>query len=128
PKPFALEELLARVRAMLRTITAPAAGAATPTALELDDLVVDPASRTARRSGEAFDLTKIEFDLLELLVANADIVLTRDVIQERIWGYDDDLGSNSLEVFVSSLRKKTEAGGGGRLIHTVRGVGYVART
>ncbi len=127
PKPFALDELLARVRAMLRTAASPAAGSGAPVALEFDDLVVDPASRTARRAGEPFDLTKIEFDLLELLVANAEIVLTRDVIQERIWGYDDDLGSNSLEVFISSLRKKTEAGGGSRLIHTVRGVGYVAR-
>jgi len=125
-KPFALEELLARVRAMLRTATPPTSNGEQP-ALELDDLTVDPAARRARRGGVAFELTKIEFDLLELLVANANIVLTREVIQERVWGYDDDLGSNSLEVFVSSLRKKTEAGGRPRLIHTVRGVGYVAR-
>ncbi len=123
-KPFALEELLARVRAMLRAAgTAPAA----PTTIALDDLVVDPAARTASRDGDPIELTKIEFDLLELLIANTGIVLTRDVIQERVWGYDDDLGSNSLEVFVSALRKKTEVGGRPRLIHTVRGVGYVAR-
>lgn len=125
-KPFALEELLARVRAMMRTAVLES-GPPEPTTLQLDDLLVDPAARTARRGGEAIELTKIEFDLLELLVANANIVLTRDVIQERVWGYDDDLGSNSLEVFVSSLRKKTEGGGRPRMIHTVRGVGYVAR-
>ncbi len=124
-KPFALEELLARVRAMLRTVHDP--DRSERTVHELADLVVDPASRTARRGARSFELTKIEFDLLELLVANAGIVLTRDVIQERIWGYDDDLGSNSLEVFVSALRKKTETGDRPRLIHTVRGVGYVAR-
>ena len=97
------------------------------TTLEIGDLVLDPAARTVARSGSDIELTKIEFDLLELLVANAGTVLTRDVIQERIWGYDDDLGSNSLEVFVSALRKKTEQAGGERLIHTIRGVGYVAR-
>jgi two-component system response regulator MprA len=94
----------------------------------LSDLTIDPAARTARRGETTIDLTKIEFDLLELFVTNANIVLSRDVIQERIWGYDDNLGSNSLEVFVSSIRKKTEGNGEPRLIHTVRGVGYVART
>ena len=109
---------------MLRTSGGPSADRIVH---ELADLTLDPASRTVARAGDAVELTKIEFDLLELLVTNTGIVLTRDVIQERIWGYDDDLGSNSLEVFVSSLRKKTEAGGRPRLIHTVRGVGYVAR-
>lgn len=126
PKPFALDELLARVRAMLRRGGAPGLDNPT-TSVGLEDLVVDAAARTARRGDRRIDLTKIEFDLLELLVANAGIVLGRDVIQERVWGYDDDLGSNSLEVFVSALRKKTEAEGEPRLIHTVRGVGYVAR-
>lgn len=125
-KPFALEELLARVRAMLRSVPGDAEPVGSTT-LELDDLVVDQASRTARRGDHSIELTKIEFDLLVLLVSNANIVLTRDVIQERVWGYDDDLGSNSLEVFVSSLRKKTEGEGRPRVIHTVRGVGYVAR-
>jgi two-component system response regulator MprA len=125
-KPFALEELLARVRAMLRTVDS-GTDPDESTTLELDDLVVDPASRLVRRKGDPIELTKIEFDLLELLVSNTNIVLTRDIIQERIWGHDDDLGSNSLEVFVSSLRRKTEAGGRRRLIHTVRGVGYTAR-
>lgn len=126
PKPFALEELLARVRAMVRRSgTTIASGDSTT--LSVADLVVDLAARRASRGGLDIDLTKIEFDLLELLVSNVDIVLTRNVIQERIWGHDDDLGSNSLEVFVSSIRKKTEAGGRPRVIHTVRGVGYVAR-
>jgi len=130
PKPFALDELLARVRAMLRRTGAPApTDPADPAdhALRLTDLVVDPAARTVHRAGASVDLTKIEFDLLELLVANANIVLSRDVIQDRIWGYDEDFSSNSLEVFISTLRKKTEATGDARLIHTVRGVGYVAR-
>lgn len=125
PKPFALDELLARVRSMLRRA---GRNAAQPVgALEIGDLVLDPAARTVTRGGQAVELTKIEFDLLELLVANTGTVLTRDVIQERVWGYDDDLGSNSLEVFVSAVRRKTEDGGGERLIHTIRGVGYVAR-
>ncbi|MEM7284892.1 MAG: response regulator transcription factor [Actinomycetota bacterium] len=125
PKPFALDELLARVRSMLRRA---GRNAVPPAALlEVGDLVLDPAARTVTRVGEPIELTKIEFDLLELLVANVGTVLTRDVIQERVWGYDDDLGSNSLEVFVSALRKKTERAGGDRLIHTIRGVGYVAR-
>lgn len=123
-KPFSLDELLARVRAMLRR-AAPLSAAGGQTSL--GDLELDVGARRARRGDAELDLTKIEFDLLELLVTNAEIVLPRDVIHERIWGYDDDLGSNSLEVFISALRKKTEVGDGSRLIHTVRGVGYVAR-
>ena len=103
PKPFALDELLARVRSMLRRVGRSAAQSTA--ALEIGDLVLDPAARTVARAGAHIELTKIEFDLLELLVANTGTVLTRDIIQERIWGYDDDLGSNSLEVFVSALRK-----------------------
>lgn len=122
-KPFALEELLARVRALLRR-TAPDAEGHT---LSLGDLVLDPAARTVRRGARAVDLTKTEFDLLELLLENARIVLTRDTIYERIWGYDFETTSNSLDVYVGYLRRKTEAEGEPRLIHTVRGVGYVAR-
>lgn len=125
PKPFALDELLARVRVMVRRAGAPTTGGAA--AQSVSDLVIDAQARAVRRGDLDIELTKIEFDLLELLVSNVDIVLTRDVIQERVWGYDDDLSSNSLEVFVSSLRKKTEVGGRPRVIHTVRGVGYVAR-
>jgi len=129
PKPFALEELLARVRSMLRRaepVESPDAASA-PMA-QLDDLTIDGQSRIVQRGAERIELTKIEFDLLELLVENRDIVLTRELIQDRIWGYDDSLGSNSLEVFISTLRKKTEVNNSSRLIHTIRGVGYVART
>jgi two-component system response regulator MprA len=125
PKPFALEELLARVRASLRH--SPAVEAQATTILTLDDLRLDTRSRQVTRGDRPIELTKIEFDLLELLLRNAGAVLARDVIHDRIWGYPEDLGSNSLEVFVSSLRKKLEADGASRLIHTVRGVGYVAR-
>lgn len=126
-KPFALDELLARVRAMARRTTVTAVS---PDGhrLELGDLVVDLGTRTVTRGDAAVDLTKFEFELLHLLVANAPMVLSRDVLYDRVWGYDQENASNSLEVFISQLRKKLEAGGGDRLIHTVRGVGYTART
>ena len=93
--------------------------------------VVDPgtlaADHVVARAGEPVELTRTEFNLLELLVRNAGQVLTREVILDRIWGYDFTTTSNSLEVYVGYLRRKTEAGGGARLIQTVRGVGYVAR-
>ena len=126
-KPFALDELLARVRAMARRTTATVSTADTQR-MTLGDLEVDLGTRTVTRSGAAIELTKYEFELLRLLVANAPMVLSRDVLYERVWGYDQENASNSLEVFVSQLRKKLEAGGGARLIHTVRGVGYTART
>ena len=122
-KPFALEELLARVRALLRRST-PSDEAHT---LRVADLVLDPASRIVRRANRVIELTKTEFDLLELLMLNAKIVLTRDTIYERIWGIDFETSSNSLDVYVGYLRRKTEAEGEERLIHTVRGVGYVVR-
>ena len=123
PKPFALEELLARIRVLLRGH----APHRSPSVLRLADLVSDPSARRVTRAGRMIDVTKLEFDLLRLLVANADVVLRREAIHDAIWGHDDDLGSNSLEVFVSALRRKTEVGDAPRLIHTVRGVGYVAR-
>lgn len=122
-KPFALEELLARVRALLRRREVPSGSAA----LHLSDLSVDPAARKVDRGGRRIDLTKTEFDLLELLLMNEGIVLTRDTIYDRIWGFDFATSSNSLDVYVGYLRRKTEAEGEPRLIHTVRGVGYVAR-
>jgi two-component system response regulator MprA len=122
-KPFALEELLARVRALLRRRDLPADAGV----LKVSDLVVDPAARTVRRGERLVDLTKTEFDLLELLVMNAGIVLSRDTIYDRIWGFDFETSSNSLDVYVGYLRRKTEEAGETRLIHTVRGVGYVAR-
>ena len=122
-KPFALDELLARVRALLRR-TGPTGGTEV---LRVADLVLDPQRRTAQRGDRAIELTKTEFDLLELLMLNAGIVLERSVIYDRIWGYDFETGSKSLDVYVGYLRRKTEAEGEPRLVHTVRGVGYVVR-
>ncbi len=122
-KPFALEELLARLRSLLRR-TMPSGES---TAMKVADLDLDPATRRVNRNGTAVDLTKTEFDLLELLMRNAGLVLTRDVIYERIWGFDFGTSSNSLDVYVGYLRRKTEVDGAPRLIQTVRGVGYVLR-
>ena len=124
-KPFALEELLARVRALLRR-SAPEDDA-TETRLSLGDLVLDRSSRLVERSGTRIDLTRTEFSLLELLLEHEGQVLTRDQIYEHVWGYDSSTSSNSLEVYVGYLRRKTEVEGAPRLVHTVRGVGYVAR-
>jgi two-component system response regulator MprA len=122
-KPFALDELLARLKALLRrsSLSPP------DSRLRLADLELDPDGRRLTRSGVEIELTKTEFDLLELLLMNVGIVLPRGVIYERIWGYDFETSSNPLEVYVGYLRRKLEATGGTRLIHTVRGVGYVAR-
>ena len=122
-KPFALEELLARVRALLRRRELPADSGV----LRIGDLSLDPAARRVRRGERLVELTKTEFDLLELLLMNSGIVLSRDTIYDRIWGFDFETSSTSLDVYVGYLRRKTEAGGEPRLIHTVRGVGYVAR-
>lgn len=121
-KPFALEELLARLRALLRR----ASGGGTDV-FTVGDLVLNTATREVRRAEKVIELTKTEFDLLELLMQNAGVVLNRSVIYERIWGYDFETSSNSLDVYIGYLRRKTEVDGLPRLIHTVRGVGYVAR-
>ena len=121
-KPFALEELLARLRALLRR-TADGSGEA----LRFADLELDPGTREVKRGGEPIELTRTEFSLLELFMVNPRQVLTRSVIFERVWGYDFGYGSNSLDVYIGYLRRKTEAGGKPRLIHTVRGVGYALR-
>jgi len=125
PKPYALEELLARLRALLRR-TEPED--VDENELTFADLTMNLATRQVSRAGVELDLTKTEFDLLELLMSNAEIVLTRDVIYDRIWGYDFETSSNSLDVYIGYLRRKTEPDGASRLIHTVRGVGYVIRT
>ena len=122
-KPFALDELLARLRALLRRTSV----TGDDEALRVGDLRLDPARRQAWRGERELELTKTEFDLLELLLYNAGIVLTRDQIYERIWGYDFETSSKSLDVYISYLRRKTEEHGEARLIHTVRGVGYSAR-
>jgi two-component system response regulator MprA len=121
-KPFALEELLARLRALLRR-TSNGSGEA----LRFADLELDPRTREVRRDGEPIELTRTEFALLELFLLNPRQVLTRTLIFERVWGYDFGAGSNSLDVYIGYLRRKTEAGGKPRLIQTVRGVGYALR-
>jgi len=121
-KPFALEELLARLRALLRR-TAEGSGET----LRFADLELDPGTREVRRGDETIELTRTEFSLLELFMLNPRQVLTRSVIFERVWGYDFGYGSNSLDVYIGYLRRKTEAGGKPRLIQTVRGVGYALR-
>jgi two-component system response regulator MprA len=121
-KPFALEELLARIRALLRRATPTADGV-----LRFADIELDPGTREVRRDGERIDLTRTEFNLLELFLLNPRQVLTRSIIFERVWGYDFGFASNSLDVYIGYLRRKTEADGKPRLIHTVRGVGYALR-
>jgi two-component system, OmpR family, response regulator MprA len=121
-KPFALEELFARLRALLRRT-----GGVQGEILRFSDLELDPDTRRGRRGERTFDLTKTEYSLLELFLLNPRRVLTRELIFERVWGYDFGLNSNSLEVYIGYLRRKTEADGEPRLIHTVRGVGYVLR-
>jgi two-component system response regulator MprA len=124
-KPFALEELRARLRALLRRTKAEESD---EQVLQYADLVVDLAGHDVRRGDRRLDLTRTEYALLELLLRNAGTVLSRDVIMDRVWGYELEPASNSLEVFVGYLRRKTEAGGEPRLIQTVRGVGYVLRS
>jgi two-component system response regulator MprA len=121
-KPFALAELLARLRALLRRRPEDSGEV-----LRFADLSLDPITREARRGDRSFTLTRIEFDLLELLLRHPRQVLTRELILDRVWGYTFDSGTNSLAVYVGYLRRKTETGGESRLIHTARGVGYVLR-
>jgi two-component system, OmpR family, response regulator MprA len=122
-KPFALAELLARLRALLRRLGSDDA----TDVLRFADLELDTGTREVRRGGDLIDLTRTEFALLELFLRNPRQVLTRSVIFERVWGYDFGPTSNSLDVYIGYLRRKTEAGGKSRLIHTVRGVGYALR-
>ena len=122
-KPFALEELLARLRAIMRR----AAPEQDPGVLSLSDLTLDAKTRTASRAGHPIDLTRTEYQLLELFLRNAGQVLTRELIFDRVWGYDFGGSSNSLDVYIGYLRRKTESGDLPRLIHTVRGVGYIAK-
>ena len=121
-KPFALEELLARMRALLRR-TSDESGET----LQFADLELNPGTREVRRGGRPIELTRTEFSLLELFMRNPRQVLTRSVIFERVWGYDFGFSSNSLDVYIGYLRRKTEAGDEPRLIQTVRGVGYALR-
>jgi two-component system response regulator MprA len=122
-KPFSIDELRARVRALLRR-----AGVEGAEPLRFADLVLDPRAHLVHRGERRVDLTMTEFALLELLLRNAGLVLTRSVIFDRVWGYDFGSGSKALDVYVGYLRRKLEAGGETRLVHTVRGLGYVLRT
>jgi two-component system response regulator MprA len=125
PKPFALEELLARLRALLRR-TGPEDGG-DGAVMTFADLTLDPSTRDVHRGDRLISLTRTEFSLLEMLIANPRRVLTRSRILEEVWGFDFPTSGNALEVYVGYLRRKTEAEGESRLIHTVRGVGYVLR-
>jgi two-component system response regulator MprA len=120
-KPFAVVELLARLRALLRRTTG------SEDVLRYGDLELRPSERRVLRAGQQIELTRIEFSLLQLLMSHPNKVISRSAIFGQVWGYDIGLASNSLEVYVSFLRRKTEEGGGSRLIQTVRGVGYVLR-
>ncbi|MGW4688892.1 response regulator transcription factor [Streptomyces sp. NPDC004244] len=126
-KPFALEELVLRLRALLRRRPAAPAGPAPDAPLRAGPLLVDPATREVHRDGVAVHLTRREFELLATLVRNAGIVLTRDQLLDRVWGYDFEVRTDAVDTFVSYLRRKLEEGGRPRLIHTVRGVGFVLR-
>ncbi|MEV6624872.1 response regulator transcription factor [Amycolatopsis sp. NPDC051106] len=127
PKPFELDELLARLRALLRR-TSVDAGPVAQRTLRLAELSLDPAARRVWWGGTEIDLSKTEFDLLELLVRNAGIVLDRTTIYHRIWGYEFGSDSKNLAVYIGYLRRKLEKVGAADLIHTVRGVGYSVRT
>ncbi|GAA0696071.1 MULTISPECIES: response regulator transcription factor [Streptomyces] len=130
-KPFELDELLARIRALLRRSSyAAQQGAALPEedVLTFGDLRMDLTTREVARGGRRVELTRTEFTLLEMFLAHPRQVLTREQILKAVWGFDFEPSSNSLDVYVMYLRRKTEAGGEPRLVHTVRGVGYVLRS
>ncbi|MBT4985207.1 MAG: response regulator transcription factor [Ilumatobacter sp.] len=121
-KPFELDELLARVRALLRRTDH-----SDSVTLTCGDLLVDPAKRLVTRDGDTIELTRTEFDILHTLITNAEIVMSRSQLYETIWGYDFETNSKSLDVHIGYLRRKLEAGDRARLVHTVRGIGYVVR-
>jgi two-component system response regulator MprA len=125
-KPFALRELMARIRALLRRHT-PDEHDEPPEALHFDDLTLDPLAHEVHRSGRRLDLTRTEFALLELFMRHPRQVLSRSTIFEHVWGYDFGAASNTLGVYMGYLRRKTEDGGSPRLLHTVRGIGYILR-
>jgi two-component system response regulator MprA len=125
-KPFALEELLARLRALLRRVT-PSGDGLDEEVLTFADLSLNLATREVRRGQRGIELTRTEFTLLEMFLRRPRRVLDRSFILEDVWGYDFPTTANSLEVYVGYLRRKTEAEGEPRLIHTVRGVGYVLK-
>ena len=122
-KPFAVDELLARVRALLRRYESPTSAAV----MSLGDLFMDVNKREVKRGGKVLDLTKTEFDLLHILLEQQDIVLSREYLYEHIWGFNFETNSKSLDVYIGYLRRKLDDSGEEKLLHTVRGVGYVMR-
>jgi len=126
-KPFALEELLARLRALLRRSQLAGERGGEPAVLRWADLTLDATTREVRRGERALELTRTEFALLEALLSRPRQVLTRGLLMQEVWGYDFGPSSNSLDVYVGYLRRKLEAGGEPRVLHTVRGVGYALR-
>lgn len=126
PKPFSLDELLARLRSLLRRSTFAEDDA--PAQIVVGDLIIDEAARRAWRGEREMELTKTEFDLLELLARNTGVVLSHSTIYDQIWGYDFGPDSKALAVYIGYLRRKTEDGGESRIIQTVRGVGYSLRS
>lgn len=122
-KPFAVDELLARVRALLRRHKSPASAAV----MSIGDLSMDINKREVKRGGRVLDLTKTEFDLLHILLEQQDIVLSREYLYEHIWGFNFETNSKSLDVYIGYLRRKLDDSGEEKLLHTVRGVGYVMR-
>jgi two-component system, OmpR family, response regulator MprA len=121
-KPFERQELLARIRALLRR--RPPRGSAS---LTVGDLVLNPDTREVTRGGRQIELTNREFELLEYLMRNERLVVSRERLLEEVWGYDPMAMTNTIDVFISNLRRKLEAGGGERILHTKRGAGYVLR-
>jgi two-component system response regulator MprA len=122
-KPFAVDELLARVRALLRRYESPTSAAV----MSISDLTMDVNKREVKRGGKVLDLTKTEFDLLHILLEQKDIVLSREYLYEHIWGFSFETNSKSLDVYIGYLRRKLDDSGDEKLLHTVRGVGYVMR-
>ena len=121
--PFAVDELLARVRALLRRYESPTSAAV----MSIGDLSMDVNKREVKRGGKVLDLTKTEFDLLHILLEQQDIVLSREYLYEHIWGFNFETNSKSLDVYIGYLRRKLDDSGEEKLLHTVRGVGYVMR-
>ena len=122
-KPFAVDELLARVRALLRRYESPTS----TVVMSIGDLTMDVSKREVKRGNTILELTKTEFDLLHILLEQRDIVLSREYLYEHIWGYNFETNSKSLDVYIGYLRRKLDDSGDERLLHTVRGVGYVMR-
>jgi len=122
-KPFAVDELLARVRALLRRYESPTSAAV----MSIGDLSMDVNKREVKRGGKVLDLTKTEFDLLHILLEQQNIVLSREYLYEHIWGFNFETNSKSLDVYIGYLRRKLDDSGNEKLLHTVRGVGYVMR-